>query len=54
MHRRFFRGTLTSRNCTQPNPAVTMIVRESQQFCNFGRGAYDTTGVPKPPPPKPR
>jgi len=22
--------------------------------CNMGRGAYDITGVPKPPPPKPR
>ncbi|KAA8629517.1 hypothetical protein SMACR_12796 [Sordaria macrospora] len=30
-----------------------MITRESQSV-NFGRGAYDTTGVPKPPqPPKP-
>ncbi|KAK4651195.1 LOW QUALITY PROTEIN: hypothetical protein QC762_604015 [Podospora pseudocomata] len=32
----------------------TMIVRESEPHANFGRGAYDTTGVPKPPPPKPR
>ncbi|EAA27501.3 hypothetical protein NCU03451 [Neurospora crassa OR74A] len=31
-----------------------MITRESQSVFNFGRGAYDTTGVPKPPqPPKP-
>jgi hypothetical protein len=30
-----------------------MITREVQS-CNMGRGAYDTTGVPKPPPPKPR
>ncbi|KAK0652093.1 hypothetical protein B0T16DRAFT_94703 [Cercophora newfieldiana] len=33
---------------------LTMIVRESPSTFNFGRGAYDTTGVPKPPPPKPR
>ncbi|KAL2155523.1 hypothetical protein VTH82DRAFT_265 [Thermothelomyces myriococcoides] len=33
---------------------ITMIASPSDQFSNFGRGAYDTTGVPKPPPPKPR
>lgn len=27
-----------------------MITRESQPCLNMGRGAYDTTGVPKPPP----
>ncbi|KAL0941236.1 uncharacterized protein CTRU02_203999 [Colletotrichum truncatum] len=33
----------------------TMVVRELTSFANMGRGAYDTTGVPKPPPrPKPR
>lgn len=32
---------------------VTMVNRETQMI-NMGRGAYDTTGVPKPPPrPKP-
>lgn len=32
----------------------TMINRETQVI-NMGRGAYDTTGVPKPPPrPKPQ
>ncbi|TKW56709.1 hypothetical protein CTA1_1554 [Colletotrichum tanaceti] len=32
-----------------------MVVREITSFSNMGRGAYDTTGVPKPPPrPKPR
>ena len=31
-----------------------MIFRESEQLFNFGRGAYDTTGVPKPQPPKPQ
>ena len=29
-----------------------MILRESEST-NMGRGAYDTTGTPKPPPPKP-
>jgi hypothetical protein len=35
-----------------PNPHNTrnMITRESQPCLNMGRGAYDTTGVPKPPP----
>ncbi|KUI63240.1 hypothetical protein VP1G_10378 [Cytospora mali] len=32
-----------------------MVTRETPVFANQGRGAYDTTGVPKPPPqPKPR
>ncbi|KAK1459684.1 hypothetical protein CMEL01_02683 [Colletotrichum melonis] len=32
-----------------------MGVREITPASNMGRGAYDTTGVPKPPPrPKPR
>ncbi|ELQ36791.1 hypothetical protein OOU_Y34scaffold00641g75 [Pyricularia oryzae Y34] len=32
-----------------------MILRGSQESITpMGRGAYDTTGVPKPPPPKPR
>ncbi|KAK2735487.1 hypothetical protein CKAH01_01868 [Colletotrichum kahawae] len=32
-----------------------MVVREISSTSNMGRGAYDTTGVPKPPPrPKPR
>ena len=30
-----------------------MILRDLTAT-NMGRGAYDTTGVPKPPPPKPR
>ncbi|RDI82239.1 hypothetical protein Vi05172_g7821 [Venturia inaequalis] len=30
-----------------------MITRESSSSCvHMGRGAYDTTGTPKPPPPK--
>ncbi|KAK8862087.1 hypothetical protein PGQ11_008322 [Apiospora arundinis] len=33
---------------------ITMFDTELQSFANMGRGAYDTTGVPKPPPrPKP-
>jgi hypothetical protein len=32
-----------------------MINLGNNTLCNQGRGAYDTTGVPKPPPrPKPR
>lgn len=32
-----------------------MAVRESSNMTNMGRGAYDTTGIPKPPPkPKPQ
>ncbi|KAB2108530.1 hypothetical protein AA0113_g5417 [Alternaria arborescens] len=30
-----------------------MIFRESESN-NMGRGAYDTTGTPKPPPPPPK
>ncbi|KAH7135084.1 hypothetical protein B0J11DRAFT_575697 [Dendryphion nanum] len=33
-------------------PSFKMILRESEST-NMGRGAYDTTGTPKPPPPKP-
>jgi hypothetical protein len=29
-----------------------MILRETTDL-NMGRGAYDTTGTPKPPPPPP-
>lgn len=36
----------------QPQPD-NMAVRSDSSPINFGRGAYDTTGVPKPPPPKP-
>ncbi len=31
-----------------------MIDTNNKPLANNGRGAYDTTGVPKPPPPKPR
>lgn len=30
-----------------------MIIRETASL-NMGRGAYDTTGTPKPPPPPPK
>ncbi|PBP19410.1 hypothetical protein BUE80_DR009801 [Diplocarpon rosae] len=33
---------------------LTMTISAEAPSCNMGRGAYDTTGVPKPPPPKPR
>ncbi|OIW28027.1 hypothetical protein CONLIGDRAFT_716405 [Coniochaeta ligniaria NRRL 30616] len=38
--------------CTTPRASQKnkMITRESQACLNMGRGAYDTTGVPKPPP----
>ena len=34
-------------------PVNNMIFRESESN-NMGRGAYDTTGTPKPPPPQPK
>jgi hypothetical protein len=34
-------------------PTDKMIFRESEAN-NMGRGAYDTTGTPKPPPPPPK
>ncbi|PKK37593.1 hypothetical protein CI102_15254 [Trichoderma harzianum] len=30
------------------------MIAASSDICNFGRGAYDTTGLPKPPPPQPQ
>jgi hypothetical protein len=41
---------------TPPHTPLMMITREDVQACNMGRGAYDTTDVPKPTPqpPKPR
>ncbi|KAI7788757.1 hypothetical protein LA080_008648 [Diaporthe eres] len=42
-------------NLVARSPNVKMVSRETPMFANQGRGAYDTTGVPKPPPqPKPR
>jgi hypothetical protein len=50
--------TLSSFQCSIPRHIpypFTMIDRTVQTMANMGRGAYDTTGVPKPPPrPKPR
>lgn len=37
----------------ESKPTVKMILRESESN-NMGRGAYDTTGTPKPPPPPPK
>ncbi|KAF2091527.1 hypothetical protein K490DRAFT_60967 [Saccharata proteae CBS 121410] len=31
-----------------------MILRDTFSATNMGRGAYDTTGTPKPPPPPPK
>lgn len=31
-----------------------MILRDLEATVNMGRGAYDTTGTPKPPPPPPK
>ncbi|KAH6607970.1 hypothetical protein Trco_004283 [Trichoderma cornu-damae] len=30
------------------------MIESGSKTCNFGRGAYDTTGLPKPPPPQPQ
>ncbi|KAF1972009.1 hypothetical protein BU23DRAFT_169615 [Bimuria novae-zelandiae CBS 107.79] len=38
---------------TSSIPIANMILRDSEST-NMGRGAYDTTGTPKPPPPKPK
>ncbi|KAL7799678.1 hypothetical protein V8C37DRAFT_398570 [Trichoderma ceciliae] len=37
-------------NLTPPSK----MVETCSKPCNFGRGAYDTTGLPKPPPPQPQ
>ncbi|KAF2665036.1 hypothetical protein BT63DRAFT_459658 [Microthyrium microscopicum] len=43
--------TIASPRASLDYPSTsTMIVRESESI-NMGRGAYDTTGTPKPPPP---
>ncbi|KAK1254449.1 hypothetical protein MKX08_008444 [Trichoderma sp. CBMAI-0020] len=33
---------------------LTMAAETCSKPSNFGRGAYDTTGLPKPPPPQPQ
>ncbi|KAL6691110.1 hypothetical protein J3F84DRAFT_352746 [Trichoderma pleuroticola] len=38
----------------QPHPPPSKMIATSSEICNFGRGAYDTTGLPKPPPPQPQ
>ncbi|OSS51254.1 hypothetical protein B5807_03498 [Epicoccum nigrum] len=42
----------TSIHCTSTN-TTTMIATENEST-NMGRGAYDTTGTPKPPSPPPK
>ncbi|EHK15855.1 uncharacterized protein TRIVIDRAFT_227797 [Trichoderma virens Gv29-8] len=36
------------------NTPPSKMIAASSEPCNFGRGAYDTTGLPKPPPPQPQ
>ncbi|PON20900.1 hypothetical protein TGAM01_v210185 [Trichoderma gamsii] len=36
------------------SPTFTMSAESCSKPSNFGRGAYDTTGLPKPPPPQPQ
>ncbi|KAL7906714.1 hypothetical protein GGI35DRAFT_482113 [Trichoderma velutinum] len=38
----------------QPHAPPSKMIAASSEPCNFGRGAYDTTGLPKPPPPQPQ
>ncbi|KKP07588.1 hypothetical protein THAR02_00263 [Trichoderma harzianum] len=38
----------------QPHAPPSKMIAASSEICNFGRGAYDTTGLPKPPPPQPQ
>ncbi|KAL9480660.1 hypothetical protein ACSS6W_005446 [Trichoderma asperelloides] len=35
-------------------PTTSKMVESCSKPSNFGRGAYDTTGLPKPPPPQPQ
>ncbi|KAL7897895.1 hypothetical protein HDV63DRAFT_404353 [Trichoderma sp. SZMC 28014] len=37
-----------------PKHSLTMSAESCSKPSNFGRGAYDTTGLPKPPPPQPQ
>jgi len=37
-----------------PSPFDAFMILRETTLANMGRGAYDTTGVPKPQPPKPR
>lgn len=46
----YFIGILTARSTL----LAAAMSTEPIAFVNAGRGAYDTTGVPKPQPPKPR
>ncbi|KAL8407631.1 hypothetical protein RB594_006455 [Gaeumannomyces avenae] len=48
----FFPAPETPRSL--PQFTTTMAASSTQYATPMGRGAYDTTGVPKPPPPKPR
>ncbi|TFB03183.1 hypothetical protein CCMA1212_004193 [Trichoderma ghanense] len=39
---------------TSPSHATIKMIESCSKPTNFGRGAYDTTGLPKPPPPQPQ
>ncbi|CAG8958063.1 hypothetical protein HYFRA_00000407 [Hymenoscyphus fraxineus] len=48
-------GPVTKRGTSkQPDSQTDMMISREVQSFNMGRGAYDTTDLPKPPPPKPR
>ncbi|PTB39846.1 hypothetical protein M441DRAFT_142865 [Trichoderma asperellum CBS 433.97] len=44
-------SSLATSNIT---PTTSKMVESCSKPSNFGRGAYDTTGLPKPPPPQPQ
>ncbi|KAK3955919.1 hypothetical protein QBC32DRAFT_375752 [Pseudoneurospora amorphoporcata] len=49
-----YRDTLLSCDVFNTTFTTAKMITRTSQSVNFGRGAYDTTGVPKPPqPPKP-
>ncbi|PTB70967.1 hypothetical protein BBK36DRAFT_1155749 [Trichoderma citrinoviride] len=39
---------------TSPSHTTVKMIESCSKPTNFGRGAYDTTGLPKPPPPQPQ
>ncbi|KAH8130187.1 hypothetical protein LI328DRAFT_143794 [Trichoderma asperelloides] len=50
-------ASLTIPRPLQPStftPTTSKMVESCSKPSNFGRGAYDTTGLPKPPPPQPQ
>ncbi|KAH0496654.1 hypothetical protein TgHK011_004005 [Trichoderma gracile] len=39
---------------TSTSHTTIKMIESCSKPTNFGRGAYDTTGLPKPPPPQPQ